>query len=90
MSIIIRIPGSLKEWLDNQEEAVCQGNTIQECFNYLENNFPGFCDRIIDDNGEMSNVLIFLNGENIRNMEGLDTKVNPDDEIGIIPLAAGG
>ena len=90
MSIIIRIPGSLKEWLDNQEEAVCRGNTIQECFNYLENNFPGFCDRIIDDKGEMSNVLIFLNGENIRNMEGLDTKVNPDDEIGIIPLAAGG
>ncbi len=90
MSIIIRVPGSLKEWFDGTDEAICQGNTVGECFDHLDNKFPGLRDRLINDKDELSAVLVFINGENIRNLDGLTTVVKDGDEIGIIPLAAGG
>jgi len=90
MTIIARIPGSLKEWFDGSEEAVIDGKTVGECIDQLDNKFSGLSSRLIDKNGEMSAVLIFLNGENIVNLNGLETDVADGDELGIIPLAAGG
>jgi len=90
MTIIARIPGSLKEWFDGSEEAVIDGKTVGECIDQLDNKFSGLRSRLIDKNGEMSAVLIFLNGENIVNLNGLETDVADGDELGIIPLAAGG
>ena len=90
MSIIIRIPGSFSGWFNGRDEAVSSGSTIRECFVHVNGRYPGFFDRIINGAGDISNVLIFLNGENIRNLDGLETKVSHGDELGIIPLAAGG
>jgi molybdopterin synthase sulfur carrier subunit len=90
MPITIRIPGSLKDWLNGSEEAICEGYSIKDCFNDMERQFPGFRHRVMDDGGYIPNVLIFLNGENIRNLAGLKTRVKKGDQIGIIPLAAGG
>ena len=90
MAIIVRIPGSLREWFNGLDEAVCDGSTVKECFDQIQLQYPDFSDRILDDTGEMTNVIVFLNGENISNIKGLDTPVDNGDEIGIIPLAAGG
>ncbi len=90
MSIIIRVPGSLSEWFDGTDEALCQGNTVGECFDYLSKQYPIFRDRLINKKDELSTMLVFINGENIRNLDGLATVVKDGDEIGIIPLAAGG
>ncbi len=90
MSIIVRIPGSLSEWFEGKDEALCQGNTIGECFDQLGNRYPGLRDRLISEKNQLSSILVFLNGENIRNLDGRATVVKDGDEIGIIPLAAGG
>jgi molybdopterin synthase sulfur carrier subunit len=90
MSIIVRIPGSLREWFGGKDKALCEGRTIGECFDQLGNRYPGLRDRLLDDKNQLSSILVFLNGDNIRNLEGLATAVKDGDEIGIIPLAAGG
>lgn len=90
MAVIVRVPGSLKDWFQGDDEAICQGETMGECLEHLIERFPDLRDRLFDENGELSSVLVFLNGENILSLEGLATSVKDGDEVGIIPLAAGG
>lgn len=91
MSITVTLPGSLNEWLSGKDQAVCQGKTIGDCVSHLDEHFSGFKDRVLKDDGEIKDfVMIFLNGDNVRNLEGLQTLVNDGDEISIIPFMAGG
>ncbi len=90
MLITFRIPGSLRKWFDGNDEAQCNGSDIRQCLNELEKQFPNINERLLDENGEVSTVLIFLNGDNIMKLSGLDTPVADGDEAAIIPLAAGG
>ena len=90
MSVRIIIPGSLSDWFAGQDEAQCQGNTLVECLDDLEQQFPGLNEKLIRDDHKTPLVMIFVNGDNIRNLDGLNTRVRDGDEVGIIPLAAGG
>lgn len=90
MTVTIRIPGSLKNLLNGREDAFCRGNTVKECIDDMEKSYPGFLTNLKSDHNEITNFLIFLNGENIINMKGPETKVKDGDEISIIPFAAGG
>jgi molybdopterin synthase sulfur carrier subunit len=90
MSVIVRVPGSLKHWLQGNEEAVCKGETLAECIDHLQGRFPGIRDRLLNEEGEIAAVLIFLNGENVTTLDGLSTTIRDGDEIGILPFAAGG
>ncbi len=90
MTVTVRIPGSLAGWFNGDDEVACQGKTVRECFRAIQEKHPGFQERIFDARGNIGLVLIFVNGENIKNLAGVDTPVLDGDEIGIIPLAAGG
>lgn len=90
MPVTLYLPGSLKDWLQGADEAACQGRTVGQCLDDLENRFPGFRDRVLDADGAISQVLVFLNGENVMKLSGLESPVKDGDELGIIPLAAGG
>jgi molybdopterin synthase sulfur carrier subunit len=59
--------------------------------NNLENNYPGFKERLLDENGDLRYfVNIYLNGEDVRFLRGLDTSTNSGDEVSIVPAVAGG
>lgn len=90
MPVTVRVPGSLKEWFQGRDEASCQGGTLKECIEQLDRAFPGVRDRVLNEEGEISAVLVFVNGENVTRLEGLATSIRDGDEIGIIPFAAGG
>jgi molybdopterin synthase sulfur carrier subunit len=90
MAVTVRVPGSLKEWFRGSDEASCQGGTLGECIDQLDREFPGIRDRLLNEEGEIGAILIFLNGENVTKLEGLATSTSDGDEIGIIPFAAGG
>jgi MoaD family protein len=90
MTITARVPGSLKAWLDGACEADCQGRTVGECLADLSRLHPRLQGRVLDEERGMPKVLVFLNGDNVMGMGGLDTPVNDGDEIALIPLAAGG
>ena len=90
MPVKVIIPGSLSDWFSGRDEAQCRGNTLVECFDDLERQFPGLKEKLIGDDPEIPRVLIFVNGENTRTLDGLNTRIRDGDEVGIIPLAAGG
>jgi molybdopterin synthase sulfur carrier subunit len=57
----------------------------------LEESYPGVKERLIDENGELRYfVNIYLNGEDVRFLDGLDTSASSGDEISIVPAVAGG
>jgi len=90
MSVRVIIPASLSDWFSGRDEAQCRGRTLSECLDHLEQQFPGLKEKLIGDDPARPRVLIFINGENIRSMDGINSRVQDGDEIGIIPLAAGG
>lgn len=91
MSITIIVPGSLKELFNGNNQAICEGKTIRACIEDLDNKFPGFKNRVLDEKGEVnSSFMIFLDGQNLRILDGLATSVKDGDEVNIIPFAAGG
>ncbi|MBI5568726.1 MAG: MoaD family protein [Desulfomonile tiedjei] len=91
MGATIRLPGSLKFWIGGSEEVNCECGTVRECIDYLSETHPDSRARLFDEQGEVSSLLmIFLNGENVRHLDGLATSVKDGDQLAIIPLAVGG
>ena len=65
--------------------------TLQEAIEDLEKNYPGIKERICEDNGELRRfVNLYLNDEDIRFKENLETVLSDNDELSIIPAIAGG
>jgi molybdopterin synthase sulfur carrier subunit len=65
--------------------------TVGTCFEELDAAFPGFSARVLDEAGEVRRfVNVFVNGEDIRYLDGLHTALRPGDELSIVPAMAGG
>ena len=90
MTVLVRIPGSLKRWFNGSETAECECFSVKECIEELEKQFSGMKDRLIDANNEITSVMIFLNGDNVLKLDGFETSLKDGDELSIMPLAAGG
>ena len=86
----VRIPTPLRNHTAGQDVVNASGNTIGEIIDDLEKNHPGIRDKHVDDKGVRRFVNIFVGDEDIRFMEGMQTKVSDSDEISIIPAIAGG
>jgi len=87
----VRIPTPLRRLTGGQAEVTAQGETIAEIIDDLEAHHPGLKARICDEEGNIRRfVNIYLNNEDVRFLNGKETKVSPHDEISIIPAIAGG
>ncbi len=91
MAITVRIPTPLRKYTANAAEVAVSGATIGQVIDDLEKHHAGLKERICDEQGKIRKfVNIFLNGEDIRFMESVDTPVKDGDEVGIVPAIAGG
>ncbi len=91
MSITIRIPAPLRSLTDNAQTVESSGASVRECLDDLEGHFPGVRERVCDDTGEPRRFInIYVNGEDIRFLSGLQTPVKDGDELSIVPAVAGG
>jgi molybdopterin synthase sulfur carrier subunit len=71
--------------------ALADGATIGDVLNRLVELRPVLAHRLLDEDGNIPRfVNVFINGRDIRHLSGLDTPVMPDDEVTILPPAAGG
>lgn len=87
----VRIPLPWRRLTNGQALVEAQGKTLQEVFASLEGQFPGFGERLFEDNGEIKRfVNVFVNGDDIRVLDGASTETSDDDEVLIIPAVAGG
>lgn len=91
MSVKVRIPTPLRKLTADKAEVVAAGGTIREIVDDLEKQFPGFKERMCDENGELRRfVNVYVGEEDIRFLEGLDTVIPEDELVSIIPAVAGG
>ncbi len=91
MRVTVRIPTPLRRVTNGQDKVSVEGSTLSEVVGSLDAEFPGFKERLCDEQGEIRNfVNIYVNGEDVRFLQGLDSVTNPGDEISIVPAVAGG
>ncbi len=91
MSITVRIPTPLRRVTNGQDKVSVEGSNLNEVVGSLDAQFPGLKERLCDEQGEIRNfVNIYVNGEDVRFLQGLDSETKAGDEISIVPAVAGG
>ncbi len=91
MSVMVRIPTPLRRMTNGQAKIEMESGTLVDMVEKLDASYPGFKARLVDENGEQRYfVNIYLNGEDVRFLQGLDTFTKSGDEVSIVPAVAGG
>jgi len=91
MPIRVRVPTPLRKFTGGSDEIAAAGASVKDVIDDLERNHPGMRERLLDEKGEMRRfVNIYLNGDDIRFLEALNSKVKDGDDISIVPAIAGG
>ncbi|HUN56946.1 MAG TPA: MoaD/ThiS family protein [Candidatus Binataceae bacterium] len=91
MSIKVRVPTPLRRFTAGVDEVNASGDSIRAVITDLERNHPGISERLLDDSGELRRfVNIYLNGDDIRFLNQLNSTVKDGDDISIVPAIAGG
>ncbi len=92
MSVKVKIPTPLRGLTANQDTLNANGaGTLGTAITELDAQYPGLRERLLDDTGELRRfVNVFVNGEDVRFLDGLATALKPGDEVSIVPAVAGG
>jgi molybdopterin synthase sulfur carrier subunit len=87
----VRIPSPLRRYTNGQSKVEGKGANISELIENLESQYPGVKTRLCEDNGQIKRyVNVFVNGEEIRTLQGSETAITDKDEVSIVPAMAGG
>jgi MoaD family protein len=91
MAVTVKLPTQLRAAAGNATEAQVEGGTVGEALDSLYAQHAELRERIADDGGSLRRfVNVYLGGEDIRFLDGLDTPVSDGDELTILPAVAGG
>ncbi|MBM3933898.1 MAG: MoaD/ThiS family protein [SAR202 cluster bacterium] len=91
MSVMVRIPTPLRRITKGQDKVRVEGDTLQKVISSLETQYPGIKERLCDDTGNLRNfVNIYVNGEDVRFLQGINTGLKAGDEVSVVPAVAGG
>jgi molybdopterin synthase sulfur carrier subunit len=85
--VTVRIPEFLRDVTRSEAEVIGEGASVEELIADLEARFPG---RMVDDSGLRRYVNVFVNGQEVRFLSGLQTPVRSEDSVVILPAMAGG
>ena len=91
MAVTVRIPTQLRAAAGGQGELKVDGSTVGEVLDALFARHAELRDRLADDGGGLRRfVNVYVDGEDIRFADGLETPVGEGDEVQILPAVAGG
>ena len=91
MSVTVRIPTPLRKITNELDVVSGDSGTLLVCIEGLDGQFPGLKDRLVDEEGEIRRfVNIYINGEDVRFQDGVNSPLNAGDEVSIVPAVAGG
>lgn len=91
MSVTVRIPAPLRKLTGGSSDVPAQGATIAAIIDNIEASHPGLKARLCDETGGIRPfVNIYLNDEDIRFLDGPDTRLADGDLVSIVPAIAGG
>ena len=91
MSVRVRIPTILRSYAGGAAEVTAEAGTLREVIKVLDAAYPGIGGRILDDDGKLRRfVNVYVDEEDVRFAEGLDTPVPDGGHVSVIPAVAGG
>jgi len=90
-SVTVKIPTPLRPLTGGQSEVKIEGATVGEVLQKMDSQFKGFGDRILDEGKAVKRFInVYVNEDNIKDKNELDTVVKNGDTISILPSIAGG
>ena len=92
MAVTVKIPTPLRSLTGEVGTVTADGtSTLQELVEHLETSYPGMRERLCEADGQLRRfVNVFVNGEDVRFLQGLESALSEGDEVSIVPAVAGG
>jgi molybdopterin converting factor small subunit len=91
MAVEIKLPTVLRTIADGQATVSVEGATVGDVFTTLVDRYPGLRANLLDDAGGLHKfVNVYKDDDDIRYLDGLDTKLADGDVLTILPAVAGG
>jgi molybdopterin synthase sulfur carrier subunit len=91
MAVRVRVPTPLRKFTQGIDEVNAQGANVKSVVEDLEKKYPGIKERICDESGKIRRfVNVYVNGDDIRFLQNLETSLKEGDAISIVPAIAGG
>ena len=86
----VRIPPTLREVTGGERELPAEGDTVRELLEDLMGRFPGLRTQLVEDGDLAPFVNVYVEGEDVRTLDGLETDVRPGSTVILLPAMAGG
>jgi molybdopterin synthase sulfur carrier subunit len=91
VAVTVKLPTQLRDATGGAAEVSAQGGTVGEVLESIFGQFDGLRERISDPDGGLRRfVNVYVDGEDVRFLEGLDTPVAENGEVNVLPAVAGG
>ena len=90
-TVSVHIPTALRAHVNDRAQVDLEPGTIQELLDRLVADHPGLKGRLLDDQGGLNKfVNVYVNDEDVRFLENMETAVKPGDAVTLVPSIAGG
>jgi molybdopterin synthase sulfur carrier subunit len=91
VSVSVRVPTILRPYTQGASEVSVEGSTLSEVLDSLDSSYPGLKARVLDESGELRRfVNVYVDNDDVRFAEGLQTNIKDGGQVSIIPAVAGG
>jgi MoaD family protein len=91
MAVTVKIPTVFRKFTNNESSTEVAPGSIADVIDELESRYPGLQEQLLTSDGELHRfVNVYVNDEDARYLEKLDTKVGEGDTVSILPSVAGG
>jgi molybdopterin synthase sulfur carrier subunit len=91
MAVTVRIPTTMRPLTGGEKQVTVSPGTLADVVRELDAAHPGMGDRLLDEDGGLRKfVNVFVDDDDVRYLDGLDTKVADGITVSIIPAVAGG
>jgi molybdopterin synthase sulfur carrier subunit len=87
---VVRIPPTLREQTGGEREVLAEGENVRDLLDDLTEKFPALRERIMRDGHVAPFVNVYVDGEDVRTRDGLDTEVGDGTTVILLPAMAGG
>jgi molybdopterin synthase sulfur carrier subunit len=91
MTVSVRVPTILRTYTGGDAVVTAEPGTVREVIRKLDADYPGIGARLLDDAGQLRRfVNVYVDDEDVRLAQGLDTPVAEGGQVSVIPAVAGG
>lgn len=90
-SVTVRLPGVVASWTDGASAVTMPAGTVQTVLEQLVSQHPQLGGRVMDEDGTVPRwINVFIDGADVRTLDGLATPVSPGAVMTVVPAVAGG